>query len=72
MVSVVGRGFKSPLSSITLGFFKDIGYDVDFSVADPYEVVPLFPNNRVLPQGSLQHDVVMLTPPKFVTPIAAR
>jgi len=71
MVSVVGRGFKSPLSSITLGFFKDIGYDVDFSVADPYEVTPLFPNNRVLPEGSLQHDVVM-APPKFVTPIRAR
>src|SRR5882762_5985967 len=71
MVSIVSRGFKSPLSSITLGFFKDIGYNVDFSVADPYEVTPLFPNTRILPEGNLQHDVVTLPPPKFVSPIAA-
>jgi hypothetical protein len=36
MVAIVGRGLKSPLSSITLGFFEDIGYNVDFSGADPY------------------------------------
>ncbi len=71
MVSVVGRGFKSPLSSITLGFFKDIGYDVDFSVADTYEVTPLFPNNRLVPQGDLQRDFVTLAPPKFMTPIVS-
>jgi len=69
MVSIVGRGFKSPLSSITLGFFKDIGYDVDFSVADPYEVAPLFLNNRMIPDGSLRDDFVMIAPPKFVTPV---
>ena len=36
MISFVGRGLKSPLSSITLGFFKDIGYNVDFSVAKSF------------------------------------
>jgi hypothetical protein len=69
MVSVVGRGFKSPLSSITLGFFKDIGYDVDFSVADPYEVAPLFPNNRMVPLDGLRGDFVMVAPPRFVSPV---
>jgi hypothetical protein len=72
MVSVVGRGFKSPLSTITLGLFKDIGYDVDFSAADPYEVVPFFGGTRVFPEGSLQHDVVIMNPPKFVRPLGAR
>jgi hypothetical protein len=72
MVSVVGRGFKSPLSSITLGFFKDIGYNVDFSVADPYEVAPFFPNNRMIPEGSLRGDFVMITPPSFVSPVISR
>ena len=71
MVSVVGRGFKSPLSSITLGFFKDIGYDVDFSVADPYEVAPLFPNNRMVPLDGLRHDFVVAHP-RFVSPVISR
>lgn len=72
MVSVVGQGFKSPLSSITLGFFQDIGYEVDFSVADPYEVTPLFPNDRVVPQADFQRDFVMAGPPRFVIPIPVR
>jgi hypothetical protein len=69
MVAIVGRGLKSPLSSITLGFFEDIGYDVDFSVADPYEVAPFFGGNRILPEGSLRGDVHETTPPKFVSPL---
>jgi hypothetical protein len=72
MVSIVGRGLKSPLSSITLGFFKDIGYNVDFSVADPYEVAPFFGGNRIRPEGSLQNDLRLTTPPRFVSPVVAR
>jgi hypothetical protein len=72
MISIVGRGLKSPLSSITLGFFQDIGYDVDFSVADPYEVAPFFGGNRMIPEGSLRDDLVMTAPPKFVSPLVSR
>lgn len=72
MVSVVSQEFKSPLSTITLGFFRDIGYDVDFSVADPYEVVPLFPQNRLVPDGTLVNDFLVRVPPTFVSPLAAR
>jgi len=72
MISFVGRGLKSPLSSITLGFFQDIGYNVDFSVADPYEVVPFFGGNRVLPEWTLRDDFQEITPPKFVSPLVAR
>jgi hypothetical protein len=72
MISFVGRGLKSPLSSITLGFFQDIGYNVDFSVADPYEVVPFFGGNRVLPEGTLRNDFQQITPPKFVSPLVVR
>jgi hypothetical protein len=72
MISFVGRGLKSPLSSITLGFFQDIGYNVDFSVADPYEVVPFFGGNRVLPEGNLRDDFQETTPPKFVSPLVVR
>jgi len=69
MVAIVGRGLKSPLSSITLGFFKDIGYDVDFSVADPYEVAPFFGGTRILPESGLRNDFRMTRPPKFVSPL---
>jgi hypothetical protein len=72
MISFVGRGLKSPLSSITLGFFKDIGYNVDFSVADPYEVAPFFGGTRILPEGSLANDFRTTTPPRFVSPLVAR
>lgn len=72
MISFVGRGLKSPLSSITLGFFQDIGYNVDFSVADPYEVAPFFGGNRVLPEASLRNDFQQITPPKFVSPLVVR
>jgi len=72
MISVVGRGLKSPLSSITLGFFQDIGYNVDLSVADPYEVVPFFGGDRILPEGSLRNDFQETTPPKFVSPLVVR
>ena len=71
MISFVGRGLKSPLSSITLGFFQDIGYNVDFSVADPYEVVPFFGGTRILPEGSLANDVRVIAPLTFVSPVPA-
>ena len=69
MVTGLIRDYKSPLSTITLGFFKDIGYDVDFSVADSYEVVPLFGGDRLVPDGSLRNDFVTRAPPTFVSPL---
>ena len=68
MIPVVGRDFKLPLSSITLGFFEDIGYNVDFAVADPYEVAPLFGANRVVPEWDLRRDLNMTSPPVFLSP----
>jgi len=57
---------------ITLGLFKDLGYEVDFSVADPYEVAPLFGANRVVPAVSLAHDFRTLAPPTVITPVKSR
>ena len=72
MVPAIGDGFKSPLSSITLGFFEDIGYDVDFSVADPYEVAPLSVATRILPEANLKNDFEMKKPPTLASPIIRR
>jgi len=72
MSPAIGRGFKSPLSTITLGAFQDLGYSVDFSVADPYEVTPLFGGNRVVPEATLSDDFVRETRPTFVSPQFSR
>ena len=72
MVSASSREFKSPLSSITLGLFEDLGYEVDFSVADPYEVAPLFGGNRLVPEFSLANDFRVMAPPTVVRPLLSR
>lgn len=71
MVAFVSRDFKYPLSSITLGLFADLGYQVDFSVADPYEVAPLFGANRQVPEISLADDFRVLAPPTVVMPLVS-
>jgi hypothetical protein len=70
MASGITSGFKSPLSVITLGLFQDLGYVVDFSVADPYEVRPLFGDNMVVPQFTLANDMRTVAPPVSLTPLA--
>lgn len=72
MVAEVAVGTRSPLSTITLGYFKDLGYEVDFSVADSYEVTPLFGGNRVLPKVTLANDFRTIAPPAVLTPVVSR
>jgi hypothetical protein len=72
MVGEIAVGTRSPLSTITLGYFKDLGYEVDFSVADSYEVVPLFGGNRVVPHVTLAHDVDTIEPPAVLIPLSSR
>ncbi|MDP9206866.1 MAG: leishmanolysin [Gemmatimonadota bacterium] len=71
MVPEVSVGFRSPLSSITLGFFKDLGYEVDFSVADSYEVTPIFAGNRVLSDVTLANDFRMIVAPALISPLVS-
>lgn len=72
MVAFSSLDSQSPLSSITLGLFEDLGYEVDFSVADPYEVAPLFGASRLLPESSLANDFRVLAPPTVVRPLTSR
>ena len=72
MVGESAVGTRSPLSTITLGYFKDLGYEVDFSVADSYEVTPLFGGNRVLPQFTLANDLRTTRPPSVLIPLESR
>ena len=39
MVGALVPGYRYPLSSVTLGLLRDIGYDVDMQVAEPYPVL---------------------------------
>ena len=73
MVGEIAVGLRSPLSSITLGYFNDLGYEVDYSVADSYEVTPLFGDgNRVPPRFTLANDLRTAVPPAVVAPIVSR
>ncbi|HEU4749396.1 MAG TPA: leishmanolysin-related zinc metalloendopeptidase [Gemmatimonadaceae bacterium] len=66
MSSSIITGYRSPLSAITLGLFEDLGYEVDYSVADPYEVRPLFGDNRMVPEFTLVNDVRSIAPPTIL------
>jgi hypothetical protein len=57
MASSIITDYRSPVSAITLGFFQDLGYEVDFSVADSYVVHPLFGDVRMMPEFSLANDL---------------
>lgn len=72
MASGIASGFTSPLSVITLGLFQDLGFVVDFSVADPYEVRPLFGDNLLVPEFSLTNGLRQFSPPVVLTPIITR
>jgi len=73
MSSGIGVGYTSPLSVITLGLFQDLGYDVDLSAADPYEVTPpSVGGNRLLPEFIFANDLQAVTPPRVLTPLALR
>ena len=72
MSSSIITGYRSPLSVITLGLFQDLGYDVDFSVADSYVVTPILGDTRVLPEFNLGNDLRAAGSPSDVTPLPAR
>jgi hypothetical protein len=73
MVGEIAVGLRQPLSSITLGYFKDLGYEVDFSMADSYEVTPLFGDgNRVFPRFTLANDLRTIVPPDVLVPLISR
>lgn len=69
MSSSIITGYRSPLSVITLGLFQDLGYEVDYSVADPYEVRPLFGETRMVPWFRLNNDLRSIAPPTVLTPL---
>lgn len=46
-----------------------MGYTVDFSAADAYEVRPLFGDNRLVPEFTFMNDVFRLAPRAFLTPL---
>jgi Leishmanolysin len=71
MSSSIITGYRSPLSVITLGLFQDLGYNVDFSVADSYVVTPLFGGTLMLPEFNLGNDLRAAESPPLVPPATA-
>ena len=71
MASELGPKYRLPLSVITLGLFADLGYTVDYSVADSYEVIPLFGADWIPPEASLSHDFRVATPVTVLRPLVS-
>lgn len=60
---------KVQLSAVTLGLFKDIGYEVDFSVADPYDVRPPSGASELNAEFILLNDVRTISQPIVLSPL---
>lgn len=63
MIGALVPGYHYPLSSVTLGLFRDIGYDVDMAAAEPYPVLSLRSAQPTAVRTMLDGDVV---PPRRV------
>jgi hypothetical protein len=59
MIGELAPGYHYPLSAVTLGLFRDIGYEVDMTVAEPY---PALSSNSARAASfimTLDDDIVM-------------
>jgi hypothetical protein len=69
MISSILPGYRYPLSTITLGLFRDIGYNVNMSAADPYPIYSIMAG----PTGELRiplgNDIVAARTSRIVTPV---
>jgi hypothetical protein len=72
MIGSLLPGYTYPLSTVTLGLFKDIGYDVDMSVAEPYPVLSFRANARMEERVSLGNDLVAPRTRLILRPAIAR
>jgi hypothetical protein len=58
MIGSILPGYTYPLSTVTLGLFKDIGYDVDMSVGEAYPVLSIRAAPNTADRVRLVNDVV--------------
>lgn len=58
MVGALVSGYRYPLSSVTLGLFRDIGYDVDMNVAEPYPALSIVSGSPSAVRTMLDGDIV--------------
>jgi len=72
MIGVLYPGYTYPLSSVTLGLFKDIGYEVDMSKSDPYPVLSFRAQPATGVRTLLENDLVAPRVTRIVPPTIAR
>jgi hypothetical protein len=72
MIGPLLPGYTYPLSSVTLGLFKDIGYDVDMSKADPYPILSFRAEPVMGERALLENDVVAPRVGRIIPPTIAR
>jgi hypothetical protein len=72
MIGSLLPGYTYPLSTVTLGLFRDIGYDVDMYVAEPYPVLSFKATPLMADRVALHNDVVAPRTSQIVRPAIAR
>jgi hypothetical protein len=68
MIGTLLPGYTYPLSTVTLGLFKDIGYDVDMSVAEAYPVLSIRAAPNTADRVRLVNDVVAPRTSQILSP----
>lgn len=68
MTGFLGPGNVNPISRMTIASLKDLGYTVDFSLAEPYSIPPCSPNCRNLQQSTKRAERIqeLIFSPRFV------
>lgn len=72
MIGALVPGYHYPLSSVTLGLFRDIGYDVDMAVADPYPALSVLADRQAPVRTMLDGDVMRPRKITLLRPVALR
>jgi hypothetical protein len=70
MVGALVPGYHYPLSSVTLGLFRDIGYDVDMHAAEPYPSLSIISEPSSAVRTMLDGDVVAPKIRRMLRPVA--
>jgi hypothetical protein len=72
MVGALVPGYRYPLSTVTLGLFRDIGYDVDMTEAEPYPVLSIAGGGQTPVRTVLDADVIAPRKITLLQPVALR
>lgn len=69
MIGSLVPGYRYPLSAVTLGLMRDIGYEVDMTAADPYPIYSIVAAAPPAFRLNLENDIVSAKPARIFSPV---